>query len=76
MFIKTDAKGNMYYETADGKKIAVNPNSLKQEIIIMKDNGEMLVRGKDGKIQKPEFDAFGQPFVRNAKGEKVYLNKG
>ena len=41
----------------------------------MKDNGEMLIRGKDGKIQKPEFDQFGQPFIRNAKGEKVYVNK-
>lgn len=50
MFIKTDAKGNMYYETADGKKVAVNATSLNQEIIIMKENGEMLIRGKDGKI--------------------------
>jgi hypothetical protein len=41
----------------------------------MNEKGEIYIKDKNGKVKMAEVDQFGQPFVRNAKGEKVYLNK-
>jgi hypothetical protein len=75
LYIKTDAKGNQYFENKFGQKQLIPKDALKQPPVFMNEKGEVYVKDKNGKVQKVQTDQFGQMYVTNARGEKVPVGK-